>query len=863
MKRPTTIPRLPYAFFKFYCKRNRFEELHGDLEEYFYERVETKGMVKAKWLYTRDVLRCCQPYAWKTPHIYQNSNLIMFRNYFKTATRSALRNPLGTFINLFGLSLAIGVCVMIYAFYNQSINTDRFHENKDNVFLATIYANRDGQMSQYGMSPMPLAAHIEDEMAGIKNVCRVDYLNTIIRLNDQVFYENIHLADASFLEMFTFPLKWGCQEALKDVNSIILSEEIATKYFDTENPLGKEVLIVFKTGEKKYFSVGGVAESFPDGASIQFDFLINYDNVGLAHKNHDPNDWSVFLNSTFIQLKDPSNVYGVQAGLTKYKELQNEVKEDWKISDFELISIHDLYLSSEGMSRVISYDRHKPGRVVLPVIGIFMLVLACLNYVNMAINSVAKRLKEIGVRKVMGADKRKVMFQFLAENVIVTSFALLSGLILGVYAFIPWFEGISGDAYTINITDQLFYIFLIGLMILTGVASGLYPAFYISRFEAVKIFKGKVRLGNRSWLTKSFLGLQMVLAIITITGAVLFIRNTEYQIEREWGYDQADVLYVRANSPEMYEQLMGELDQIPGIESLSGSLDHIGRVSRSTVVERQEEKYEVSQVRVSPEYLESMGLDLKSGQFLTPELQVAAKELVVNETFVERLGMTDPLGMSIKLDGEHYQIVGIVKDFHFSSFAKAINPTVFSPADKEDLRFIVAELALGQEVEIYTAVEKKWDELYPETPFDGGLQAGILDGYFALITNFARFNKAVASMAVILAMLGLYGLITLNISGRMKEFSIRKTLGAEAGHLGFLLTKEYRWLTLISVLLGAPMGFYAAKFQMNLVFAYPIPMGMEFLIIPVVILILLILLVLSSQLFKVLKFNPVKGLRSE
>ena len=236
--------------------------MHGDLEEYFYERVATQGMVKAKWLYTRDVLRCCQPYAWKTPHVYQNSNVIMFKNYFKTATRSALRNPLSTFINLFGLSLAIGVCVLIYAFYHQSINTDRFHENKDSVFLTTIFANRDGATSQYGISPVPLAEHIAEEFAGIKAVCRIDDVNTVIRLNDQVFYENVRMVDPAFLDMFTFPMKWGNSDALSDLNSVVISEEISEKYYGTENAVGEEVLIVFKSGEKKYFKIGGWPKPF-------------------------------------------------------------------------------------------------------------------------------------------------------------------------------------------------------------------------------------------------------------------------------------------------------------------------------------------------------------------------------------------------------------------------------------------------------------------------------------------------------------------------------------------------------------------------------------------------------------------------
>ncbi len=863
MKRPVDIPRLAFAFFKFYCKKNRFEELHGDLEEYFYERVESKGMVKAKWFYVRDVLRCCQPYAWKTPHIYQNSNIIMFKNYFKTASRSALRNPLSTFINLFGLSLAIGVCITIYAFYSQSLNTDRHHVNKDSVFLTTMYANRDGGVKQYGMSPLPLATYVKDEVSGIVNTCRVDDHGVVIRLNDQAFYEDVRLVDPAFMEMFTFPIKWGNAKALEDLNSIIISEYVSEKYFGTENPIDKEVLLVFKSGEKKYFKIAAVAEDFPDGAEIRFDFLINYENIEVARTTYNPNDWSAFVDATFVQVESPENVWSVKSGLGKYKSLQNEVNEDWKITDFDMVSLHDLYLASENIERAISSDKHKPGRVILPFIGVFMLALACFNYLNMAINSVAKRLKEIGVRKVMGADKRRIMIQFLAENVFITSFALLFGFFLGVSLFIPWFEGISGDSYTIKLTDQLFYTFLLGLLMITGIASGVYPAFYISKFEAVKIFKGKIRLGNKSWLTKSFLAFQMILAIITITGAVLFIENTNYQKERNWGYDQADLLYLHTFSEESYQQMKAELEQLPEIETISGSAHHVARISRSTVVENLEEKIEVSELQVEPGYLKTLGVNMNAGNYFTPNLQNAAKEIIVNETFLTQMNLDDPLGQKLSIRDQDYLIVGIVQDFHFSTFGTLIKPTIFSAVGQESLRFITAEVTFGKEIETFAEVEAIWDKLYPEIPFDGNLQANVWDGYFALISNFARFNKSVAGVAVILAMLGLYGLITLNLSGRIKEFSIRKTLGANASHLGKIISKEYWWLTAITLVFGAPLGFYAAKFQMDIVFAYPIDMGSRYIIIPVVILLLLMVTVLLTQLLKVMKFNPVKGLRSE
>ena len=837
--------------------------MHGDLEEYFYERVERLGMVKARWFYLRDVLRCCQPYAWKTPHIYKNSNIIMFKNYFKTASRSALRNPLSTFINIFGLSMAIGICVMTYSFVNQSINTDRFHENKDKIFLTTIFADRDGKTAQYGVTPVPLAKHLKNDFANIEKVSRIDDHNTVVRLNDQVFYENIRLVDGEFLEMLTFPLKWGDKKSLYDPNSIIISDFISKKFFKTENPIGKEVLVIFKSGEKKYFEITGVAEPFPNEAEITFSFLINYDNIEIAQRDYNPSDWSKFLNATLIQLNDPAGIDNVSAGMNKYLTLQNEVNKDWAIEDFNFISIHDLYLKSSDIQQAISFDDKGPGRLVLPFISAFMLILSCLNYINMAINSIAKRLKEIGVRKVMGADKSKVMIQFLAENVLVTTFAMLVGLFLGIKLFMPWFEGISGSQYSIQISDQLFYLFLLGLLLLTGVASGIYPAFYISRFEAVKIFKGKITLGSKGWLTQTFLGFQLILACMTITSAVIFVQNTTFQMNRSWGYNQNHLMYIHTPSKEMYEQMKAEMEKSPYLENITGSSDHIGRKHRNVVAEQLDRKYEVNQLKVESGYFDMMGIELASGRVWSEGVKSANYEVVVNQTFVNQLEIEEPLGFEIEIGDQDYTIVGVINDLHNRPFGEEIDPMVFSQVNDEELEFLVANITAGNDIKAYDEMESAWDTLYPEIPLVGGLQADIWDGYFKLIGNFSRFNNAVAGIAVALALLGLYGLMTLNISGRIKELSIRKTLGANMMHITKIMSRQYLNLTIISILIGAPIGYFVTKFQLNMVFVYTLPMGAYRLIIPIVILLVALSAVIMTQVVKVGRFNPIKGLRSE
>ena len=235
------IPKIPHTFFRWYCKSEKYEEIHGDLEEFFYEKVENKGLANARLFYIWNVIRCFQPYAWKIPES-QNSNIVMFKNYFKTSYRSLKRNPLNSFINLFGLSAAIGVCVVGYAFIKYTFKIDQFHENKDEVYLTTFFADREGTEQQNGTTPTPLGAALRADLAQVTNVCRMEDRKVVVKYGAQkVFHESVSYVDSEFPEMFTFPLKWGSAKSLEDLNSVILSEKMAVKYFGKDYPIGESI----------------------------------------------------------------------------------------------------------------------------------------------------------------------------------------------------------------------------------------------------------------------------------------------------------------------------------------------------------------------------------------------------------------------------------------------------------------------------------------------------------------------------------------------------------------------------------------------------------------------------------------------
>lgn len=865
MKEMSKVPKIPHAFFRWYCKPDRYEELHGDLEEFYYERIETHGTSKARWWYTWEVLTCCQPYAWKSTRSPLNPNVIMFKNYYKTSMRSLMKSPLNSFINLFGLSVAIGICVLVYGFAQWTYRTDQFHEHKNEVFLVTFLADRDGTMQQIGQSPRPLGKMLANDFSGVKHMCRVEDRNVVMKMDDKVFHERVRLTDQTFLDMFTFPLKWGTGESLSGVSSIILSEPMSIKYFGGANPIGQELTIIFSEGKNKSFTVTGVAAPFPKSRTIDFDFLINFENLKWAYPAYDPDDWKQLLSATLIQVDDASHIGQIEQGMDKYRKLQNGIASDWVIEGFVFEPLATLHQRSGDIRNDISWSSkdNYTSIVFLAVIAIFMLTLACFNYINIAIVSAARRLKEIGIRKSIGATRRMVFVQFLAENILLTAFALLIGLALGMHVFIPWFEQIADFNMDFRLLDLDLWIYLPVILLLTGISSGIYPALYISRFQVTGILKGTIKFGQKSLLTRVLLGVQLILACILITSAIIFTQNTAYLAKRDWGYAQEHVLYAEVPDQQHFDQLQAAIAQLPDVLSVSGSQHHVGRNHETTVINMPDRQYEVDQLVVGIDYFKTMDIPMQSGRTFEEGRGGDHHAVVVNELLVDHLDLENAIGSVLKMDTARYTIIGVVQNFHSYSFSNYMKPTLFVMAQPDEYRFLSIKTREGMKAKTYQGLQEQWVSLFPEIPFLGGHQEDVWGGYFDQIGVHGKFWRGIALIAVILASLGLFGLVTLNVTGRIKEFSIRKVLGAQIRNITLNVGQQYLPLFVIALTVAAPVSYLLLDFILDFAYEYHMPMSLMGVVMAVGLLILVLVAVVSIQVRKVLKFNPASGLRVE
>ena len=861
-------PQWPLKFLRFFLKKEYLEEIEGDMEEIFYENLSQFSAGKAKRMYAWEIVKLLRP------NLIRNFEFVnrliqysMLKNYIKVSLRGLLKSPANSFINIFGLAAAIGFCIFFYAFVVYTFRRDQFHENKDVVFLSTFTASREGALRQYGQSPRPLGELLKQDFPQVKNVCRLEDRQVIVKHADAIFNERIRFVDPSFLDMFTFPLKWGVSASLADVNSIVLSEPMAEKYFGDENPIGQNILVKFSADNSKEFKVTGVAQKFPSSRSFDFHFLVNIENLRTAQPGFDYHDWSAFHQATFIQVAAPSDIKMIEAGMEKYKHMQNEaVEKDWAIAAFQFEPLATAHLHTEEIREDVFRDgTHSNITSIKFLFGVcgLMLVLACFNYINIAISTSVKRLKELGVRKTIGATRKLIIIQFLSENIVVTFFAMLFGILLGWLVVIPWFEGLWQFSMDFSLNDARLWMFLPAVMLVTAIASGIYPAIYISRFQTVTILKGSVKFGQKNPATKFFLGFQLVLACMFITSAIVFTMNSDYLANRSWGYSNRDVIYTAVEDETVFRQLNDVMQRDPKILSIAGAAHHIGRSHKTTVLHFPDKEFEADQLAVSPAYLPTMGIELVEGRSFKDFEGSDKSAVVVNETMAKNLGWSDAVGQQFKIDSVTYEVVGVAKDFHSYSFFSRLRPTFFTVAEQQDFRFLALKVDRAQAFGAFEDLKKAWASLYPEIPFNGGYQEDVWGNYYMEMGIHGHVWRVFASVAVILAMLGLYGLVAINVSGRVKEFSIRKILGANFKSISNNIFKQYYGLVGMSLLIGVPLSFFFIRAVLDFAYDYHMPITIWLVAMAAVILIAVVVTTVATQIVHVFKANPVEGLKAE
>jgi putative ABC transport system permease protein len=845
------------------------EEVLGDLDEKFYATLKNKSLFRAKLNYWYQVFNYLRPFAIrKFQNLSINQN-IMLKNYLTISWRNLLKNKAYLVINTIGLGISLACCVTVYLLLAYNIEFDSFHDSKkvSRIFrFHTLSKDREGKVVCDVQAPIVLAPIAAEQIAGIERYARFLYGGGALRYQDKAFNEGMAFTDSSFFDLFDYPLQAGSHKFFKDKNSIFLSEKLAKKYFGDEDPIGKLMVLTGANETEIELLVGGVVKRFPTNNTFTFNALIRIENFMAMHKIKD-DDWSDWRNpSTFVQISDEKNAATISKAMSKYIAHRNEVRPETVVNQYELVPFKSNYTFSDIRMSWVNHRRGAAPLIVFSSLALLILLIACFNLTNTSIAMTARRLKEVGIRKSVGAVSGQIIRQFLFETLIIISLSLIVGLLLA-QILIPAFTTMWQLEYSLADLNGLnMFIAIIALVFLASLLAGIYPALFSSKFKPAALLKGAVKVKGTNMLTRSLVALQFALSVIVLIAGVVFIQNTKFQDSIQFGYDKDKVITVTLQGEKDYEAIRNAIASHPKILSVGVSDGNIGSSSYQTPVRIDTARYEVQALGIGFNYFETMGLRFAEGRdFNLENASDEAEGVIVNRALVELIGISDPIDKVIFLHDKPRRILGIV-DNHVDDVFRSnkAEPFVFYPAGRyQYINLVVkAEKQDLQEVEKY--LEATWKQVFPTKPYESRYQDDlVLEESRIINKNLQQTFLFITVLGAILSGSGIYSLASLNIARRTKEIGIRKALGASINNIVGLLNKEFAIVLLIASLLGSVSGYYLTNALLDEIYAYHIQVGIVPIIACALAIFVIGIIATSSTILGAARSNPVDTLRSE
>jgi putative ABC transport system permease protein len=792
----------------------------------------------------------------------------MIKNYIKTALRVLLKNKLYAIINIIGLSVAIACGIVAYLNYQFSQSFDSYHVNKDRIYRLNSYKIVNNQREDWAITPMPMAPALKGSIAGVEDYIRIRRADGVFRFNDKVFNETFHFVDKDFFDVFTFPLKYGSKKDLLNPDNIVITSKIAEKYFGNINPVGKQITVSVK--DKRFdFLIGGVIKNPPLNSSLYVSILLPMSKF-KDMTDADPDNWKTWSHTTFIMLKKNYPVNEVINHLNSYVQITNNSNIDWEVAGFYLDPLPDVAFNSRELRSNILLPNLHPAAIIGPsVIALLILLLACFNFLNTSIAFSGKRLNEIAVRKVLGVKKYQLILQFLGENFILCLLSVLGGIMLAEL-FVPAYASLWPMlSFPVDfITDWKVILFLFALLLFITVASGVYPAFYISRFESINIFRNKQKLKGTNPLIRILLVFQFSLSITTIIIGFIFYENANFIKNYDMGFEIKKIIIVPVQNKNDYELYKSRIKGNPLISEVSGSRSIVGFGYGITEAKLGGLKTQLDYLNIGENYLESMGLKIISGRSFNRDIETDYENsLLVNQTFMKKYGWNSYDGKTIILKDDNqeklYHVIGVVKDFNESSVWEKIQPFVLRFSKPSAYQNLIVKYKGSDSKSVYEYLEREWKKLFPFLPFEGTYQSVMLDDAISVSDSISTVMFYVSLLAVIISAMGMFALISLSIAKRTKEIGIRKVLGASVLGIGKLVSKEYILIFILSSIISVFGGYYLAKIFISSIFAYYVEFGILPFLLSIGIVLGIAMLTIGSQMYKAATSNPVDALRYE
>jgi putative ABC transport system permease protein len=794
----------------------------------------------------------------------------MFRNYFTVAIRNLWRNKLVSIINIAGLSIGLACCMLILLYVEDDWSYDRFHRHSPDIYrITTQVLNADGTFRANtgwtGTIYGPSFKQVIPEIRDYTRICSKDY---ILKQGDRTFDQLIHYADPGFFSVFSFPLLNGNPNtALSELHSMVITEQTAKRYFGTTEVLGKTLEFQI---DKRFvpFRITGVAKDCPQNSTIKFDILLP---MRFNESINGEGDWMTFDLCTFLLLSPGADAHSVLTKMTRVFRAEtapavkaargNGFKGSFNIDLQPLSQIH--------LGKVYCIDdRSGIGDPIysylLSGIAGFILLIACINFINLTIARSLKRSKEIGVRKVIGGSRPQLILQFLGESFVACAISFVFAIGLALVA-LPVFNELANKHLSLSyLLDTRLILLSVGFFLLTGFAAGFYPALVLSRFNPVDTLCQRFRVSGRNYLAKGLVVVQFTLAGLFIIGAFFISQQCYYLTHKDLGYNDSDLLIVSVeaeNAVQFARLFRNELLVNPAIRAVARHNDQ----GRMEVAKADDRQIEFSYEHIDENYFNTLQIPLRMGRNFSADFPAdSVHSVVINETFAQQAGWKDPIGKTVEFPSNHQvmTVVGVISDFNYYPLTSKIYPQLFSfepPGD--DLEFNL-RIAPGNRPATFAFVESTFKKLAPYYPFsytfmrDNNIHAYDAQEKWKRIITFAGI------FTVFISCIGLFGLATLAIGRRIKEIGIRKVLGASVVQLVQLLSLNFLMLILLANLIAIPVAWWVVnKWLQN--FAYHIAIQWWVFAIAVLITLAIALSTTGFQALRAAMANPVKNLRVE
>jgi len=862
-------PRWADQLLEWFCAPHLLEEVQGDLHERFEKNLQVFGPEIARWEYIKGVLGFIRPFALKRKtRLSPSLNIqIMISNYFKIAFRNLLKYKGYSFINIFGLAAGMAVTMLIGLWVYDEVSYDKHFKNYDRLGHLFQFVKFDVEKSTYDVMPIPLAEELRSKYPDFEAVSLAsNNLSMILASGEKKIVKTGNYVEPSFVDMLSVKMLSGNRNGLKDVNAILISESLSKDLFGMESPLDK----VIKIDNKENVKVVGVYENFPYNTTFKdVLFMVPWGLYEATSENvkRDKGEWDSNNYQIYGVLKPGADFDKVSA---KIKDIRvNRAEPPGYRPEFFIQPMSKWHLYADFKNGV-----NTGGLIkfvwLFGIIGAFVLLLACINFMNLSTARSEKRAKEVGIRKAVGSIRAQLIMQFFSESFLVVILAFVLSILI-VQLSLPLFNQVADKQVGILWTNPVFWLAGLGFSLLTGLIAGSYPAFYLSSFQAVKVLKGTFRVGRFAAMPRKVLVvLQFTVSVTLIIGTVIVFRQIQYAKNRSVGYDRNKLIEVGMNTPELYRNfkvLKTDLLASGAVYDVSVSYGSItsqsgGTTNISWKGKSQEGKPLLMSNYVSHEYGKTIGWHILEGRDFSKAFSTDTASMIINESALKLMAFKNPLAEIVTTSGKPYKVIGVVKDMVRENPFRPVSPSFFMVSARS-VNVIQVKLAPGMgTAEALGKAETVFRKHNPDSPFVYNFVDEVYAKKFGEEERIGKLALFFTILAVLISCLGLFGLASFVAEQRTKEIGVRKVLGASVANIWGLLSKDFVLLVLISLFIASPIAYY---FMNKWIINYDYRAGISWWIFVSAGAgaLLITLLTVSYQAIRAALMNPVKSLKSE